>query len=84
MYQRPTRDARRAPPTGGVGTVHGTVTGLLIVRILPNIVNLLDLDPAGQQVTRGGVLRAVVLIQIPMIAADNARTAPNAHTTAPA
>jgi ribose/xylose/arabinose/galactoside ABC-type transport system permease subunit len=70
--------------TGGVGTVRGTVIGLLIVRILPNIFNLLGLDPAWQQVARGGVLLAVVLIQIPMIAANNARTARKAHTVAPA
>ena len=59
--------------TGGVGTVRGTVIGLLIVRILPNIFNLLALDPAWQQVARGGVLLAVVLLQIPMIAANNAK-----------
>jgi ribose/xylose/arabinose/galactoside ABC-type transport system permease subunit len=59
--------------TGGVGTVRGTVIGLLIVRILPNIFNLLGLDPAWQQVARGGVLIAVVLMQIPMIAANKAR-----------
>ncbi len=59
--------------TGGAGTVRGTVIGLLIVRILPNIFNLLGLDPAWQQVARGGVLLAVVLIQIPMIAANAAR-----------
>jgi ribose/xylose/arabinose/galactoside ABC-type transport system permease subunit len=59
--------------TGGVGTVRGTIIGLLIVRILPNIFNLLGLDPAWQQVARGGVLIAVVLLQIPMIAAANAR-----------
>jgi len=61
--------------TGGVGTVRGTVIGLLIVRILPNIFNLLGLDPAWQQVARGGVLIAVVLIQIPMIAANARRRA---------
>jgi ribose/xylose/arabinose/galactoside ABC-type transport system permease subunit len=61
--------------TGGVGTVRGTVIGLLIVRILPNIFNLLGLDPAWQQVARGGVLIAVVLLQLPMIAAKNAQKA---------
>ena len=34
-----------ALPTGGVGTVRGTVTGLSIVRILANIFNLLALGP---------------------------------------
>lgn len=61
--------------TGGVGTVRGTVIGLVIVRILPNIFNLLGLDPAWQQVARGGVLLAVVLLQLPMIAANTARKA---------
>jgi ribose transport system permease protein len=68
--------------TGGVGTVRGTVIGLLIVRILPNIFNLLGLDPAWQQVARGGVLLAVVLLQIPMMAA-NARRAKAALAATP-
>ncbi len=68
--------------TGGVGTVRGTVIGLLIVRILPNIFNLLGLDPAWQQVARGGVLIAVVLIQLPMIAANaRSRSARSAAVT---
>ena len=50
--------------TGGVGTVRGTLVGLLIIRILPNIFNLLAIDPAWQQVARGAVLLAVVLLQL--------------------
>jgi ribose transport system permease protein len=50
--------------TGGVGTVRGTIVGLLIISILPNIFNLLGLDPAWQQVARGAVLLAVVLLQL--------------------
>ncbi len=53
--------------TGGVGTVRGTIVGLLIVRILPNVFNLLALDPAWQQVARGGVLIAVVLLQLAFV-----------------
>lgn len=49
--------------SGGVGTVRGTVVGLLIIGILPNIFNLLGLDPAWQQVARGAVLLAVVMLQ---------------------
>jgi ribose transport system permease protein len=67
--------------TGGVGTVRGTAIGLLIVRILPNIFNLLGLDPAWQQVARGGVLLGVVLLQIPMIAMNKTRKT-RAPTTA--
>ena len=37
--------------------------GVLIIRILPNIVTLLGFDPAWQQVARGAVLLAVVLLQ---------------------
>ncbi|HEY8286182.1 MAG TPA: ABC transporter permease [Chloroflexota bacterium] len=50
--------------TGGVGTVRGTIVGLLIISILPNIFNLLSLDPAWQQVARGSVLLAVVMLQL--------------------
>ncbi|HWE62703.1 MAG TPA: ABC transporter permease [Chloroflexota bacterium] len=50
--------------TGGVGTVRGTVVGLLIISILPNIFNLLGIDPAWQQVARGAVLLAVVVLQL--------------------
>ena len=48
----------------GVGTVRGTIVGVLIIRILPNIFNLLGFDPAWQQVARGAVLLAVVLLQL--------------------
>jgi ribose/xylose/arabinose/galactoside ABC-type transport system permease subunit len=50
--------------SGGVGTVRGTIVGVLIIRILPNIFNLLGFDPAWQQVARGAVLLAVVLLQL--------------------
>jgi ribose transport system permease protein len=50
--------------TGGVGTVRGTVIGVLTIRILPNIFNLLGFDTAWQQVARGAVLLAVVLLQL--------------------
>ncbi|GAC1401932.1 MAG: ribose ABC transporter permease RbsC [Chloroflexota bacterium] len=50
--------------TGGVGTVRGTLVGVLIIRTLPNIFNLLGLQPAWQQVARGAILLAVVLLQL--------------------
>ncbi len=59
--------------TGGLGTVRGTIVGLLVVRILPNIFNLLGLDPAWQQVARGGVLLAVVMLQLPLALRTRAR-----------
>ena len=59
--------------TGGVGTVRGTIVGLLVVRILPNIFNLLGLDPAWQQVARGGILLAVVMLQLPLALRTRAR-----------
>lgn len=59
--------------TGGVGSVRGTIVGLLVVRILPNIFNLLGLDPAWQQVARGGILLAVVMLQLPLALRTRAR-----------
>jgi len=53
--------------TGGVGTVRGTLVGLLIIVVLPNIFNLLGLDPAWQAVARGTVLLAVVLLQLVIV-----------------
>jgi ribose/xylose/arabinose/galactoside ABC-type transport system permease subunit len=53
--------------SGGVGTVRGTIVGVLIIRILPNIVNLLGFDPAWQQVARGAILLAVVLLQLVVV-----------------
>lgn len=50
--------------TGGVGTVRGTVVGVLITQILPNILDLKGIDTAWQQVALGGVLLAVVLLQL--------------------
>jgi galactofuranose transport system permease protein len=53
--------------TGGVGTVRGTVAGLLIINILPNIFNLTGVDPSWQLVVRGGVLLAVVVLQLRLV-----------------
>jgi putative xylitol transport system permease protein len=55
--------------TGGVGTVRGTVVGLLIIQILPNIFNLLGLGSNWQQVARGVVLLAVVIVQMVVLPA---------------
>ncbi len=53
--------------TGGVGTVRGTVVGVLITQILPDILNLLGLDTAWQQVALGLVLLVVVLLQLLLV-----------------
>ena len=53
--------------TGGVGTVRGTLAGLLFINILPNIFNLTGVDPSWQLVVRGGVLLAVVIFQLRIV-----------------
>lgn len=53
--------------TGGVGTVRGTLAGLLIINILPNIFNLTGVDPSWQLVVRGGVLLLVVMVQVRLL-----------------
>jgi ribose transport system permease protein len=53
--------------TGGVGTVRGTLAGLLFINILPNIFNLVGVDPSWQLVVRGAVLLAVVILQVRLV-----------------
>ncbi len=53
--------------SGGVGTVRGTLAGLLFINILPNIFNLTGVDPSWQLVVRGGVLLAVVIFQVRVV-----------------
>ncbi|GAC1325699.1 MAG: ribose ABC transporter permease [Chloroflexota bacterium] len=53
--------------TGGVGTVRGTLAGLLIINILPNIFNLTGVNPSWQLIVRGGVLLAVVIVQVRLL-----------------
>lgn len=74
--------------TGGVGTVRGTIVGLLIVRILPNIFNLAGLPSAWQSVASGGVLLLVVLLQLVAVPAGTIggirpRTPPPVDPVAP-
>ncbi len=49
--------------------MRGTVVGLLIIQILPNIFNLLGLGSNWQQVARGVVLLAVVILQMVILPA---------------
>lgn len=53
--------------SGGVGTMRGTVVGLLVVGILPNIFDLLKVGQDYQQVWRGCVLLGVVLLQLVIV-----------------
>jgi ribose transport system permease protein len=66
--------------TGGVGTVRGTVVGLLIIQILPNIFNLLGLGSNWQEVARGVVLLAVVILQTVILPALSKGRAPRRST----
>ncbi len=50
--------------SGGSGTMRGTVVGLLVVGILPNILDLKGVGQDWQQVWRGCVLVGVVLLQL--------------------
>ena len=53
--------------TGGVGTVRGTVAGVIFINVLPNIFNLTGVDPSWQLVVRGAVLLAVVILQVKLL-----------------
>jgi ribose transport system permease protein len=48
--------------TGGVGTVSGTLIGLLIVGVLQNGLNLLNVDSSWQQVATGALLILAVAV----------------------
>lgn len=69
--------------TGGVGTVRGTMVGVLIIRILPNIFNLLGLQPAWQQVARGAILLAVVILQLVVVPGTRRDQDPTRTATRP-
>lgn len=51
------------PLTGGRGNVIGTLTGVLLLGIIANGLNLLHVDPAWQYIATGGVIVLAVLIQ---------------------
>lgn len=48
--------------SGGVGTVQGTVAGVLVISVLGNGVNLLGVSNFWQQVVTGGVLLGAVIM----------------------
>jgi len=46
---------------GGVGTISGTIAGVLIMGTVQNVMNLQNVDTFYQYVARGGILLAAVL-----------------------
>ncbi|MFK8250125.1 ABC transporter permease [Ancylobacter terrae] len=52
------------PLTGGIGSIGGTVLGVLIITILSNGMNMIGVDPYLQNIIKGAVLIAAVFITI--------------------
>lgn len=52
------------PLTGGVGSIQGTILGVLIITILSNGMNMIGVDPYLQNIIKGAVLVAAVFITI--------------------
>ena len=47
--------------SGGVGSISGTIVGVLIMGTVQNAMNLMNVEPFYQYVARGGILLAAVL-----------------------
>lgn len=52
------------PMSGGVGSMSGTILGVLIMTILSNGMNMLGVDPYLQNIIKGAVLIAAVFITL--------------------
>lgn len=52
------------PLTGGIGSIGGTVLGVLIITILSNGMNMMGVDPYLQNIIKGLVLIAAVFVTI--------------------
>jgi ribose transport system permease protein len=52
------------PLTGGLGSVQGTILGVLIITILSNGMNMAGVDPYLQNIVKGVVLIASVFVTI--------------------
>jgi ribose/xylose/arabinose/galactoside ABC-type transport system permease subunit len=50
------------PLSGGTGNVFGTLTGVLLLGIIANGLNLLHVDPAWQYIVTGGVIVFAVIL----------------------
>ncbi|MHA6685226.1 ABC transporter permease [Mesorhizobium sp. A556] len=49
--------------SGGIGSLHGTVIGALIMALLANGMNLTNVSPFVQTAIKGGILLLVVSLQ---------------------
>src|SRR3546814_8697040 len=47
---------------GGVGGVHGTVLGILILAFLSNVLNLLNISPYSQMLLKGVIIILAVVV----------------------
>lgn len=52
------------PLTGGVGSIQGTILGVLIITVLSNGMNMMSVDPYFQSIIKGIVLVAAVFVTI--------------------
>ncbi len=52
------------PLTGGVGSIQGTILGVLIITVLSNGMNMMSVDPYSQSIIKGIVLVAAVFVTI--------------------
>ncbi len=68
--------------SGGVGTVRGTLIGILFIGVIQNGMPLLNLDIYFQYIVRGGLILAAVLVNR-LQEARKARDAPTPKTSAP-
>jgi ribose/xylose/arabinose/galactoside ABC-type transport system permease subunit len=48
--------------SGGIGTIQGTLLGVLILGIINNSLNLLGISPFFQQIARGLIILFAVII----------------------
>jgi ribose transport system permease protein len=52
------------PLTGGIGSIQGTILGVLIITVLSNGMNMMSVDPYLQSIVKGCVLVAAVFVTI--------------------
>jgi ribose transport system permease protein len=52
------------PLTGGIGSIFGTILGVLIITLLSNGMNMIGVDPYLQNIVKGVVLIGAVFLTI--------------------
>jgi ribose transport system permease protein len=52
------------PLTGGIGSIFGTILGVLIITLLSNGMNMIGVDPYLQNIVKGVVLISAVFLTI--------------------